>query len=66
MNLSASKTVFVMIASTACLAFLWLVWKGTVVLDNKDFMILAGAAFGYFFGAQPQKPDVPGEIGQLK
>jgi len=40
---SASKLVFVMIAFTACAGF----FKG--ILDAKDFMLLAGMAFGFYF-----------------
>lgn len=63
---SASKIVFLLIAITASASFLWGIVHGTVTFDNKDFMTLAAAAFGYFFGAQPVKPGDPGELGQLK
>ena len=46
---------------TACLSFLWLVVKGVVVLDNKDFMILASGAAAYYFGykGNTNGPDSP-------
>lgn len=56
-TISASKIVFILIAATASGAFLFEVIHGTAVLDNKDFMTLAAAAFGYFFGAQPTQTD---------
>lgn len=52
MSLSASKTVFILLAGTACYGFL--IGK----LEPKDFMTLAGMAFGFYFsfkgdGGQP-------------
>ena len=46
---SPAKLVFVMLALTACVAFLIGVALGTVVLETKDFMGLALAAFAFFF-----------------
>lgn len=40
---SASKLVFVMLATTACVAFL------IGILDTANFMILAGGAFSFYF-----------------
>lgn len=40
---SASKLVFMMLGSTACIAFL------TNRLEAKDFMVLTMAAFTYYF-----------------
>ncbi len=40
---SASKVVFLMITFTACVGF------GLGRLDSKDFMVLAVAAFSYYF-----------------
>lgn len=40
---SASKIVFILIAATACAGFL------TRVLPVQEFMILATAAFAFFF-----------------
>lgn len=40
---SASKIVFILLAFTACLGFF--VGK----LDPKDFMLLAGMAFSFYF-----------------
>ena len=40
---SASKLVFLLIAITACLGF------GLGILESKDFMVLAGMAFGFYF-----------------
>lgn len=49
---SASKLVFILIALTACAGF----FLGK--LESKDFMVLAGMAFGFYFsfkgdGTQP-------------
>ena len=48
---SASKTVFFMVAITACIGFI------AHVLSENNFMILAGGAFTYYFtrdkGVQP-------------
>lgn len=41
---SASKIVFILITVTACGAFL------SHILTDKDFMILAVAAFSFYFG----------------
>lgn len=64
MNISASKIVFLLLAVAASAAFLWGIFHGTVTFDNKDFMTLAAAAFGYFFGAQPSTD--PATLGRLK
>lgn len=40
---SASKIVFIMIAITVCVAFL----RG--LLEAKDFMVLSGMAFSFYF-----------------
>ena len=46
---SASKIVFLLIALTASLAFLWGVFRGTVIMGTEHFMALAGMAFGFYF-----------------
>jgi hypothetical protein len=46
---SASKIVFILLASVACIAYLWGIFTGKVILDTKDFMVLAGMAFGFYF-----------------
>ncbi len=48
---SASKIVFLMLALTACIGF----WFGK--LEAKDFMVLAGMAFTFYFASK-------GEAGQ--
>ena len=53
---SASKIVFLMIAGTACGAFLFEVVRGTVLLETKDFMVLAGAAFAFYFSYKGAGP----------
>lgn len=40
---SASKIVFILLALTACIGFFW------GKLDPKDFMVLAGMAFTFYF-----------------
>lgn len=52
-NINASQVVFIGIAATACAALLFGIFKGTVVFEAKDFMVLAGGAFGYFFAYKP-------------
>lgn len=49
---SASKIVFVMLAFTACVGF----WFGK--LEAKDFMLLAGMAFAFYFSnkGEPSQP----------
>lgn len=42
---SPSKIVFVMVALTVCVAFFM------KLLEPKDFMVLAGMAFGFYFGS---------------
>lgn len=40
---SASKIVFILIAAAACVGFF------IGILDPKDFMVLAGMAFSFYF-----------------
>ncbi|GIW70351.1 MAG: hypothetical protein KatS3mg101_1098 [Patescibacteria group bacterium] len=40
---SASKIVFIMLALTACIGFFM------KLLEAKDFMVLAGMAFSFYF-----------------
>jgi hypothetical protein len=40
---SASKTVFILLAITTCAGFL------LGKLEPKDFMVLSGMAFGFYF-----------------
>lgn len=49
---SASKIVFVVIAITACGAFLY----GR--LEAKDFMVLSGMAFSFYFSSKGD-PNAP-------
>lgn len=44
---SASKIVFLLLALTACVAFM----MGK--LESKDFMVLASMAFGFYFAVKP-------------
>ena len=44
---SASKIVFILLALTACAAFL------LGKLEGKDFMQLTGMAFGFYFAHKP-------------
>lgn len=46
---SASKIVFLMVAGTMCVAILYEVIAGKIILEPKDFMTLAGAAFAFYF-----------------
>lgn len=56
---SASKIVFIMLALTACAGF----FLG--MLESKDFMVLAGMAFTFYFSykGSEAKPTVEGESG---
>lgn len=49
---SASKLVFLMLALTACVSF----FMG--MLESKDFMLLAGMAFAFYFAnkGEPTQP----------
>lgn len=42
-NVSASKLVFLMLALTVCISFI------ISKLESKDFMLLAGMAFTFYF-----------------
>lgn len=44
---SASKLVFLALTVTACGAFLF------GKLESKDFMVLAGMAYAFYFSAKP-------------
>ncbi len=47
---SASKIVFIMLATSACAALF------THVIESKDFMVLASMAFGFYFASKPADP----------
>lgn len=49
---SMSRLVFGLLALTACVGF----FMG--ILEAKDFMVLAGSAFGYYFGRAKTTADV--------
>lgn len=55
---SAAKIVFILVAVTACAAFL----IGT--LESKDFMALAMLAFAFYFGTPSTTP--VSELGGVK
>ena len=46
---SASKIVFLMLAATACVGFF------IGILEAKDFMVLAGMAFAFYFSNKGEK-----------
>lgn len=48
-NKSASKIAFISITATVCIAFLFCVITGKVVLETKDFLPLVAMAFTYYF-----------------
>lgn len=50
---SVSQVVFLLIAVVSSIAFVYSVYVGTAMFETKDFMLLAGMTFGYFFGAKP-------------
>lgn len=49
---SASKLVFLLLALTACLTYAYGIVTGKTQMDTKDFMVLAGMAFGYYFASK--------------
>ena len=48
---SASKFVFALLAVTLAVNYTICVIKGTIVPDGKDFIMLVGMAFSYYFGS---------------
>ncbi len=46
---STSKVVFLLVAFTACAAFLIEIAQAKVALESKDFMMLAVMAFSFYF-----------------
>lgn len=46
---SASKLVFLAVATTICVAFLYEIFKGIIQLDAKDFFALALMVFTFYF-----------------
>lgn len=67
---SASKIVFILLALTACLAILIEILKGVIVFEEHDFMILAVAAFSFYFGkgtiVQAEPPEIVGRATDQK
>lgn len=57
---SASKLVFLLMALGVVLAFLFEVFTGRVTLDPKDYMMLAGMAFSFYFASKPTDPATGG------
>jgi hypothetical protein len=58
---SASKIVFIILIMTACVAFIFEVYMGKVILETKDFMLLATAATTFYFSykGSPTPPEDP-------
>lgn len=55
-HISATKIVFVMLAATACYAYI------TGKMESKDFMVLTMSAFSFYFAIkQPGKTNEKGE-----
>lgn len=46
---SASKIVFLAVTLTVCVAYLFEIFTGAVVLDGKDFFALALMVFTFYF-----------------
>lgn len=46
---SASKLVFLAITATVCVSYLFLVLKGTIVMDPKDYFALVLMVFTFYF-----------------
>ena len=55
---SASKIVFILLALTACVSYVAGVVYGTAIFETKDFMVLAGMAFAFYF-ANKGEANVP-------
>lgn len=53
-----------MISSTVCVAFLICIIKGLVVLESKDFLVLAGMAFTYYFTRVRNKQEAQSEMAK--
>jgi hypothetical protein len=67
---SASRIVFLMLSATICLAVLYEVVIQKVVIDGKDFMILASMVFAYYFAykgspTDPANPTSPPDRKQV-
>lgn len=60
---SAGKVVFVAITLTACLAFVFQIFMGRVVLESKDFMLLAMTAFTFYFTVRNGNSNEPDDLG---
>lgn len=52
-SFSTSKLVFLLISITACVTF------ALGRLDSKDFMVLATAAFAFYFSYKGEKVNAP-------
>ena len=57
-----SQIVFLLIAAVSSAAFVWSVYTGKAQFETKDFMLLAGMTFGYYFGAKPTDINVAGGV----
>lgn len=55
-NISASKIVFLIVAITASIAYLYSIIKGLVTIDPKDYLALVTLAFGAYFGSNTGTP----------
>lgn len=53
---SASKIVFIALAATLCLAFLFEVFTRQIVLDADKFVQLTSMAFVFYFASKPSDP----------
>ena len=60
---SASKLAFLSLMFTACVAFLYEVIRGFVILEPKDFMVLAAGAAAFYFAhkGDPSNSDFAGK-----
>lgn len=51
---SAAKIVFISLSTTGCIAFLFSVFTGKTQFTTADFMILATAAFSFYFAKKDE------------
>lgn len=58
-NLKVSELVFLLVTLTACVAF------GLGKLDSKDFMVLAMAAFSFYFSYKGEVKNTPAPTTDL-
>jgi hypothetical protein len=59
-NISASKIVFILVALSASITYVYSVIAGLITIDPKDFIALAIMAFGFYFGTKTDSTPLGG------